>query len=106
MGSNVMKTSIVAAALALGLTALIVSPAWSDDQREVREALKQGRILPLTEILASAAAIQPGRVIEVELEQEDGRYVYELEILDEHGVVWELYVNAENGELIKRERED
>ena len=47
----------------------------------------------------------PGKLLEVELEQEMGRWVYEFEILDDEGIVWELYYDAGTGELVKRELE-
>ena len=39
-------------------------------------------ILPLAEILERLAAVQPGRVIEVELEVEDGVLIYEIELIE------------------------
>ncbi|KKM61437.1 hypothetical protein LCGC14_1531770, partial [marine sediment metagenome] len=43
---------------------------------------------------------------EVELEKEDGLYVYELEIVDYSGEVWELELDAKTGELVELENED
>jgi len=90
--------------LLLGLTP-VLAPA-DDDHERARQLKELGQILPLQQILKSAQAEHPGRVIEVELDDDDGRYVYEIELLDEHGEVWELYFDATNGKLIKRERED
>jgi uncharacterized membrane protein YkoI len=42
----------------------------------------------------------------VELEKEHGRYIYEIEVLDNDGKVWEMEVDAENGEILKTELED
>lgn len=74
-----------------------------DDVMRLKES---GEILPLESVLQRVREIQPGRVIEIELEKEDGRYVYELEVVDERGVVWDIDIDARNGELIERERDD
>lgn len=71
-----------------------------------RVLLKAGDILPLETILQKAKQIKPGQVIEVELEKEDGLYVYELEIVDYSGEVWELELEAKTGELVELENED
>jgi len=60
----------------------------------------------LQEILTKAAIIKPGQVIETDLEKENERYVYELEILDKDGQVWELELDAQTGEFVDLENED
>ncbi|MCF6336517.1 MAG: PepSY domain-containing protein [Gammaproteobacteria bacterium] len=94
--------------LLLGLSGLFVlTPGLSDEDHQQARRLKElGEILPLEDIIKAAKARQPGRVIEVELENKKGRYVYEVELLNARGEVWELYFDAATGELIKRERED
>lgn len=77
-----------------------------DDHDKARHLKEAGRILPLQEVIKKAQTEHPGRVIEVELDEDDDRHVYEIELLDEHGEVWELKFDAATGELIKRERED
>ena len=55
-------------------------PAWSsdgaraddDDHDFAKRALGQGRALPLANIIAKVSPQAPGKVIEVELEDEDG----------------------------------
>lgn len=92
------------------LLALLLLPAIAagddDDHERARRLMARGEILPLSAILQSAAQIQPGRVIEVDLDRDDGIWVYELEVLDERGRAWELEFDARTGRLIKRERED
>lgn len=71
-----------------------------------RQLLKEGKIMPLQEILTKAAMIKPGQVIETDLQKENERYVYELEILDKDGQVWELELDAQTGEFVDLENED
>jgi Peptidase propeptide and YPEB domain len=74
--------------------------------REAQRLRESGRILPLETIVQRAQALHPGKLLDIELEREDGRYVYELELLDERGVVWELEYDAATGTLLQRKRED
>lgn len=76
------------------------------DVREVRELKDSGQIMSLEEVLRVVRKQYPGRVIEVELEKDDGGYIYDLEVVDEQGVVWDIEIDAGNGELIERERDD
>jgi uncharacterized membrane protein YkoI len=44
-------------------------------------------------------------VLEVELEEEQGHYIYEIELLDARGRVWNLEFDARTGRLVEdRER--
>ena len=89
-----------------GLCLLITSSAVVADHDEAYALRREGQILPLETILQNQQQIQPGRVLEVELEREHGAMVYELEVLDERGTVWQLQLDATSGELIEREIED
>ena len=94
----------------LGAAAIAVAaPARSDElgADEVRALREQGAILPLEAIFERVRAVRPeSRVIEVELERDDGILVYELELLDSDGTVWEVYVHAATGQVLREERED
>jgi len=45
-------------------------------------------------------------LLEVELEEEKGRVIYEMELLGEDRVVRTLKVNARNGKILSVDRED
>lgn len=93
----------VASLAAITVAADVVA---DDDHEQARRLKESGQILSLEQILKAARSVHSGRVLEVELDNEKGRYVYEVELLDEGGEVWELYFDAASGELIKRKRED
>lgn len=79
----------------------------SDDDHEISLSLvNEGEILPLQQILAQINSKQSGRVLEVDLERVNERYVYEIELLAEDGKVWEYEVDATSGEIIAKELED
>jgi len=69
--------------------------------RELREA---GKILPMEDILSRVRTAQPGQVVEIELEREDGRLVYEVRLIDDADAIHKLELDAATGELIKRSR--
>ncbi|MBW9256365.1 MAG: PepSY domain-containing protein [Candidatus Thiodiazotropha sp. (ex. Lucinisca nassula)] len=88
---------------------LTVSQLFADgdvDHQEVRRLTQSGKILPLTELLTSIQESRPGRVIEVELERKGRVYLYEIEMLDDQGVVWEYKLDAVTGEILELEVED
>jgi uncharacterized membrane protein YkoI len=94
-------------ALALAVC-LIVAPAFADgdDHDRARRAMEAGEILKLSEILRVAETARPGRVIELELDRDDGRWIYELELLSPDGRLYEMEIDAATGAVLEIERED
>jgi len=87
---------------------LIITPALADrdDKDRARHALEAGEILQLADILTAATAAHPGRVIEIELERDDGRWVYELELVSSQGRLFEMEVDAASGVVLEVELEE
>lgn len=87
--------------------ALFAISAWSDDDHDrAREARAAGEIVPLRDILTRAERDYPGDLLEVELEREDGLWVYEIKLLTAGGHILELEYNARTMELIEVEGGD
>jgi hypothetical protein len=78
-----------------------VAPAQDHDW--ARDAVRAGRIRPLTEILRRVESEFDGQVLEVELERDDDTIVYEIEFLTPRGHVIELHYDARSGTLIATE---
>lgn len=74
------------------------------------EALKlrdSGSIQSFEKLNELALAQHPGGVIrETELENELGRYIYQLEVVDAQGVEWDLELDAANGQILKNHQDD
>jgi uncharacterized membrane protein YkoI len=89
---------------------MILSPLQiamaDDDYIEAKRLLDSGEILSLEVILKNVRQIFPGKVIEVELEKEDGQIVYEIEILGDNGVITEIYIDAKTGKLLLTKEDD
>lgn len=102
-----MRTLSVAGLAALILVAGMAGIALSDgDQDRARALRESGEIVPLEQIVDKAREEFPGRILEVELEEEEGILIYEVEILSDSGVVREFMFDARTGELIGTEEED
>jgi uncharacterized membrane protein YkoI len=71
-----------------------------DDHDEARDAYEHGWTLSLTQILRLALRAVPGEVLEVELEREHGRLVYEIEILARDGRVRKVILAARTGAIL------
>lgn len=99
--------------LILFALALLVSPGLADgemhesrDRDALSEARKRGDVLPLARILIMVRPVVGDRVVDVELEREDGRLVYEIYYLDKAGRRHEAYVDARTGSLIRKREDD
>jgi len=92
------------------LALLISGPAQivqaDDDYIEAKRLRDSGEIMPLEEILKNVRRTYPGRILEVELENEKGRVIYELEILGADRIVREIYIDAKSGKLLSVEEDD
>jgi uncharacterized membrane protein YkoI len=94
----------VLARLAAAAPLLVASGAGADsDADQARALVEQGAILALEDILPRARAAHDGTLIELELhyEPEHDAYVYEMELLDADGRLWELELDATTGEVIE-----
>lgn len=88
------------------IAALWLAPAGADDPREhdhdrARAALKAGEVLPLQQVLEKVQRSHPGEVLEVELEREGGRWVYELRLLQGGGRLLRLDVDARTAQVLR-----
>lgn len=77
-----------------------------DDHHHAHEMRASGEIVSLESVLETLKGIRQGKVIETELEEKHGQVVYELELVDADGLVWEYYFDARTGKLLKSEQED
>jgi uncharacterized membrane protein YkoI len=96
-----MKPLLVLLLALAGISGVWARDIGHDEARALRQA---GTILPLEQITARALQDHPGaRLLEVELEEEDGVLVYEVELLTTSGVVRELELDAGTAEVLKDE---
>lgn len=104
---TIRTTPILASAAAAVVTATLLvcagtASADSLRQNEVRQLRESGKILPMEDILAQVRKLQPGQVVEIELEREKGTYVYEVKVIDEKDTIHKLELDAGSGEVLRR----
>ena len=70
-----------------------------DEALRLRDA---GTIMSFEKLNAIALAKHPGAVVtETELEQEYGKYIYQIDLRDSQGVEWDLELDAVSGQVLK-----
>ncbi|MBI3772146.1 MAG: PepSY domain-containing protein [Gammaproteobacteria bacterium] len=85
--------------LLTGAVAQAESEKDHDRARQLREA---GVIVAVEPLIAEAKRRLPGRLLEIEFEDKgDGEYVYEIELVDNKGVVREFFFDAKTGRFLK-----
>ena len=68
-------------------------------REDVRRAVESGEIRSLAEIIAAVRGKLPGEVAGVEIERKDGRWRYEFRVIDSQGRLFDVYIDARNGEI-------
>jgi uncharacterized membrane protein YkoI len=72
------------------------------DEEQARHALEMGEILPLDRVIAGLRDTVPGEVSAVELEKENGTWIYELKVISPDGRMLQVRVDAKTGQLISK----
>lgn len=91
--SLMMATCILPVSSALAL--------FEDDKAE----LLKGTEITLVEAVEKALTTVKGKAVDVELEKEHGKTVFEVKIIDENEATREVYVDAHTGEVVKIEKD-
>jgi len=83
-------------------------PALADDvdHERAREAVKAGKIEPLSKALGVIEKRFPGNVLEVELEEKRAGFKYEIKILSNEGRVVKVDLDAKTLEILDVEGDD
>ncbi len=93
--------TVISALLWAVLLMPTLAGAGEHDHDRARRAVQAGEVLPLQELLARLARRQPGQVMEVELEREAGRWVYEIKLLKPDGRLIKLQLDARDGSPLR-----
>ena len=104
-----MRSKPMLSFLAVACLLASTQSAQADDEvdnKEVARLQQAGEILPHQQILERASARQPGEVTEIEVKKKDGRYAYQIDVVDAQGVKRELTFDAKTGEFLTSEEDD
>lgn len=77
--------------------------AGRGDQDQAREGVRAGRQVPLSRILQTIGAKNPGRHLNTTLGESGGRVAYLIQWQLENGQVVVFVVDAENGQMLGRQ---
>lgn len=81
--------------------------ARSVDQDTALRLRREGDILPFQDLLNKALERYPGAtLLEAELEESHGLFIYEVEIITVEGIVREINLNASDGSILKDKVDD
>ena len=90
--------------MAAGQTDVI--PVENSQQDEAREAVKQGLVRPLEEVLTEVRKTIKGDIVEIEFEKDDGRFIYEIEYVAPDGHLMEIKIDAKTLAVVSLGAED
>jgi hypothetical protein len=86
------------------LACIGLSPVQADGRKDheiARQALMAGEILPLRRVLERIERDHHGEILEVELEHEDNRWLYEVKMLRRDGGINKLLIDARDGQVLE-----
>ena len=94
-----LTTLFTASLIALTASLAHARDLGPDEALRLRDA---GTIVSFEKLNASALAKHPGATItETELEEEYGKYIYQIELRDPQGIEWDLELDAVSGQILK-----
>jgi uncharacterized membrane protein YkoI len=103
MSCGMKHKSLLLLIMTIMLAGFASGPTWASDSKDherARAALEAGQIQPLAQILTEVERRYLGRVIETELDRDNGRWVYDFKLLPPTGQVFKLEVDATTGALL------
>jgi len=102
-----MKIGFLFLALVVGTTdsALLFADDSDDLADHVLQWVKEGKVIPFETLMRRYGKRLDGRLLDLEVERENGRIIYEMEIMRADSVVYEIKIDAQSGEWLTEEVE-
>jgi len=86
--------------LVSGIGRLVEKTSSSSDQDQARQAVREGRILPLSQVLPRVQQRVPGRLLDANLVERGGRSIYLIKMMTNNGNVAIVSADATNGNIL------
>ncbi|MET3457567.1 MULTISPECIES: PepSY domain-containing protein [Pseudomonas] len=100
---NRLTAFFIATLMALGTSLAHARDLSADEARKLQDA---GTILSFERLNAAALAKHPGATLtETELEEEYGKYIYQVGLHDKKGIEWDVELDATNGKVLKNHQD-
>ncbi|HYF23911.1 MAG TPA: PepSY domain-containing protein [Caulobacteraceae bacterium] len=77
-----------------------LSSGWRQQQDEARDAVRQGRHVPLSQVIAQIDRRTPGRILDSGIEYQGNRAVYRVRWVTDDGRRIDYLVDAQTGAII------
>jgi len=109
---NISKQVLIASAIVVSITgASAIAFAQHKDhdghhQGDKKIQLLESSALDIRQAMDIALEDTPGKVIEVELEREDGQAVWEVELVNADNEFYEFEIDANSGEILEKEMDN
>ena len=101
-----MKIWLLFLVLVVGTTSSLLYADSKDDlSKNVLKWVKEGKVLSFDTIKKRYKKRLKGRLLDLEVEKEKGRIIYELELMRADSVVYEIKIDAQTGEWLEEEIE-
>lgn len=104
MNTRTLTLALSSTCLGLALWGSALPAAHADfddhDHEMARQALQQGKVLPLRTVLDKVEKEYSGQVVELEFESERGQFVYDIRLLQTDGTVLKIKMDAVDGKVI------
>lgn len=97
------RCALVAALMGWGAVPLAQAGS-KDDHERARAAVQAGEVLPLPQVLERLQRTHPGQVLELELEHDKGRWIYEIRLMQADGQLLKLTVDAATARVLGERR--
>lgn len=97
LGGLVLLVALVA--LVAGAVPAIAGGHGTRDQDDIRRAVERGEIRPLTDLLGIVRSKLPGEITGVEIERQNGQWIYEFHVVDKQGRLVDVHVDARTGDI-------
>lgn len=105
ISKKTIVTSIIALSIAGGAATLYAKK--DREKSDINKAsLVQEATLTIDDAIKVALADMPGKVIEAELEKDDGVMVWEIELVNNQNELYEFEIDANSGAILESERDD
>lgn len=93
-------------ALAAAVSTTLLPAMADDDHNRARAAVQAGQILPLKTVLERLERDHPGQVLEIELDREKDRWIYEVRLLQADGKLVKLELDAATADVLRSRSRD
>ena len=102
-----MKIVFLFLALAVGMINSISLYADNRDDLsdQILQLVKEGKLLSLESLMDKYEGRLQGRLLDVEVENKKGQIIYELVIMRDNSIVYEIKIDAQTGEWLEEEVE-